>query len=226
MLAIQAAGRFDDDWEGRVHTAVPIVASMLRPLSQTMVVAAEILDEDTTAIFGTYQGKQLEESSQRLIVSFVADNSQDGSVETVRTHRIDESAGHAMYLRLIGLQPGDRCLFFKTMDKVTPKMSVRILAGFERLPPRNAHAATPPQRSRGTGAERPARVPPSRAEAPVANPNKGAVIRGLLEKLSTEDELKAKALLVKYGWEGVDDISDDDWSKAMYIARHAKDDWF
>jgi hypothetical protein len=221
FLAIQAAGQYDGEWESRVHQVVPVVAGMLRARSQAMEVAAQILHPDTKAIMGSYHGKQLEESSQRLIVSFVADNNVDGEIETLRTHRIDEQAGAAMANRLVALQPGDHCVFFKWVDDVNPKMKVRLLAGFERLPPRTARVSPPPQRPREDG---PVRKAAPRAEVP--NPNKAAVIRKLLEQLSTEDELKAKALLTKHGWEGVDDVDDDDWPKALYIARHAREDWF
>ncbi|MCD6056493.1 MAG: hypothetical protein K0Q89_23 [Thermomicrobiales bacterium] len=223
MLAIQAAGRFDDEWETRVHMALPVVAGFLRPEGEAMRVAKEVLEG--APIFATYQGKDFEERSQRYIVSFIADHGGGGEVETVRTHRTDEPAGAAMATRLIGMQPGDRMLIFKAVDDVSAKMKVRIMAGFERLPSKTARAEAPPQRSRGSGAERPARTP-TRAEAPAPNPNKPVVLRGLLEQLSPEDELKAKTLLTKHGWAGMDDIHDDDWEKAMYIARHAKDDWF
>lgn len=224
LLAIQSAGRFDDEWESRVHQAVPVVAGLLREGSQAMRVASEVLD--SAAIFGTFVKKELEESSQRLIVSFVADNNTGGEVETVRTHRIDEPAGAAMALRLVGLQEGDRCLFFKSVDSVTPTMKVRILAGFERLPPRSPRESTPPQRPREVGAERPARKAPPRAEAPAPNPNKPKVLRAALDAQTEEHKLIAIALLNEQGWHGIDDIPDDKFEKAMYIIERRKADYF
>jgi hypothetical protein len=211
-LAIQAAGRLDDEWETRVQLAVQSVAAAMRPQSDAMRVAGQLLDPDTKIIFGVYRGKQLEESSQRMIVSFMADNGDEE--ETMRTHRIDEPAGHAMNIRLIGI------------DKLGPKSSSRILVGIERQPIKNARVSAPPQRHRGTGAERLPADPPSAVEAPAPNQSRATVLRGLLGQLPEEKRLASIELLKSMGWEAADDIPEEDFEKALYIVRHQRKDWY
>jgi hypothetical protein len=223
-LAIQAAGRLDDEWETRVQLAVQSVAAAMRPQSDAMRVAGQLLDPDTKIIFGVYRGKQLEESSQRMIVSFMADNGDEE--ETMRTHRIDEPAGHAMNIRLIGIKPGERCAFFKYVDKLGPKSSSRILVGIERQPIKNARVSAPPQRHRGTGAERLPADPPSAVEAPAPNQSRATVLRGLLGQLPEEKRLASIELLKSMGWEAADDIPEEDFEKALYIVRHQRKDWY
>jgi hypothetical protein len=52
-----------------------MVAGLLRPRSDPMKVAAEMAEADV--IFGEYRGKRLEETSQRLIVTLMADNGDE-----------------------------------------------------------------------------------------------------------------------------------------------------
>lgn len=228
-LAIQAAGTIDDGWETRVNMLVPAVAAMLRPpkdgqrSSSPMLVAQQVFDAQV--IFGTYLSKHLDERSQRYVVSFQADNGD--TPEELRTHRIDETAGAAMVLRLMQIKEGDRCAFFKYVDTVDRSTKVRYLVAIEKQPTKNARAATPPQRPRGSGAERPAAAPPQPAvEAPAPNQSKAAVIRGLLAELSEEQRLKAIDMLSKKGWATADEIPDAEFDKAMYIARHQREDYF
>jgi hypothetical protein len=224
LLAIQAAGRFDDEWESRVAQVLPMVAGMLREQAEGMKVANEVLNAQV--IFGEYRDKRLEESSQRIVVTFMADNGD--RPEEARTHRIDEPAGKAMYLRLMSLQPGDRCAFFKATDTLGPLSKVRLLVNFERQPNKNAAVATPPQRQpRRTGAVRPAEEPPQpSAAAPAPNTTRATVLRAALANQPEEKRLKAIAMLKARGWEGADDIPEADFEKALYIARHQKEDWF
>lgn len=227
-LAIQAAGTLDDGWETRVNMLVPAIAAMLRPpkpgqrSSTPMLVAEQVAAADV--IFGVYLGKHFDEQSQRIVVQLKADNSD--RPEEMRTHRVDETAGQAMSLRLMQIHEGDRCAFFKYVEGVDRQTKVRYLVAIEKQPTKNSAVATPPQRPRRTGAERPAVASPVTAAAPAPNQSKSAVIRGLLDDLKPEARLKAIAMLKQRGWETADEIPDDDFETAMYIARHQREDFY
>lgn len=234
-MAIEAAGEAGDDtegWRARVSMLVPQIAAMLRPQSEQARLALAMMD--AAMVQGTYNGYVYEPSSTRCKVELITEPSKwypDGK-EPFRTQRTDEPLGLAQRAWLdANFSVGDPVKAWKTNEKISSDgENVRILVHMEKVvATRNARAASPPQRSRGTGARRPTdEAPPPSVEAPAPNPNGpvAQVIRGLLLQLELKDRDARLALLKEQGWNTADDIPEEEKERAMYIVRFGRTDHF
>lgn len=74
----------------------------------------------------TIKDKQLEESSQRYIISFVADNSTDGEIETIRTDRIDSWSGDEVKALWEPVKPGVIAIIYKTYEETGNAKAPRV----------------------------------------------------------------------------------------------------
>ena len=120
--------------------------AVLRRLS----LASRVLEDDGIAmsmcdaarINCTIQGIELEQSSQRFVVSFVADKSEDGKVETIRTDRVDSySCGNVVKALWTPDLVGAHVCLYKHNDVPTPEQIAEARKNGVTIPPQGYRRA-------------------------------------------------------------------------------------
>jgi hypothetical protein len=88
IASVDFAGKRQTDVESDILKRVDFIKRMMGDNSVAMLML------DSVHIYCTIKSIEYEETSTRYVVSFVADNDENGKVETIRTDRTDGNAGH------------------------------------------------------------------------------------------------------------------------------------
>lgn len=136
-IAIAAAfasldfGKFDS--ETGVERAVLKRLSLAEDLLADDSIAMRMMD--SIRIVATIKDVRFEESSQRYVVSFVADRG-DGKVETIRTDRTDDWRTGALVKRMWGSNlVGQKVVIFKHNEVPTKEQAEKARANGVTVPP-------------------------------------------------------------------------------------------
>jgi hypothetical protein len=121
LAAIAAAGPAGNNyasWKGRVNALIPEVAVTIEARSLQMHRAA--LMREARVYSGAYQGYELEESSQRLVVFTLGEptkRSPDG-IDKIRTEPVYRAAGKRMRAQLDDLDVGTQVRVWRGMEEI------------------------------------------------------------------------------------------------------------
>lgn len=127
------------------RTTADAEAAVLRRLD----LASRMLSDDSIAmrmcdaarITATIQSIELEESSKRYLVKFVADKSTDGKVETIRTDRTDGRSGDLVRAMWSQELVGKHVLLYKNNEMPTNDQAAEIRKSGRSVPPQGYRCA-------------------------------------------------------------------------------------
>jgi len=167
-------------WKMRVNELVPEIAALMSEGSRAWKAAEAILEADH--ISGVYLRSELEETSTRLLVTIMANNSAEE--EHLRTPRTDTPEGKRMQNKLSYVKPGDRIHIWKVIEQMRndPNKKVRYIGHFESYGP-DPNAAPP----KNAGAPPPRPVPP-----PGSGDPEGGDIAGQINALTVSQKIAVR----------------------------------